>query len=197
MKIALAASFYCCLMLSAIYLDLFDSSVLGFILWLFCQFIVGPVLCLIAIVVLIRTAMNRPLRVVDLWPTVISIMVVGCWIISYGHAHVRLQSYVFRFVSEEDEHLAMAFIQEHPPDIELEVSGFRYPFLPVNNGIATVHHHAGIVFIRVLAGPGNLDYLAYISPGSTLPSQSDGLADPSYTARLITGHWYYFHVTNV
>ena len=169
-------------------------------IWFLCWLIGGPILCIIAVVLLVQAFRQHTLRPARLIPPLLCLAVVGVWSVGFWRISNAIRPLVFERVADDDEHLAVSFMRQHPPDTDIEVSGFRYPYFELSpSGPLRVKHHDGVVSIRIPAGPGILDYLVYVSPGSSMPytpptAETDGIGA---IVKPLTKHWYYAQIVGI
>ena len=199
MKITLATLFYCCVML---FVSCFHNGTIFdpfLFLWAFCFFLGGPLLSIVAIIILVR-AVRRSLRPSTLLPPLFCLVMVGVWSFGFWRIGDTLRPVVFASVARDNERLAVLFMQQHPPDTDAEVDGFCYPYFPLfPSDHTTVRHHAGIVSVRVPVGPGTLDFLVYVSPGASLPyaAPTEDSMGQGFEVKPLTKSWYYVHAVGI
>lgn len=200
MKITIASVFYCCVMLfvsSFHYATIFDPFTF---LWAFCFLLGGPLLVVVSIIFLVRAVRRRSWRPTTLLPPLLCLVIVGVWSFGFWRIGDALRPVVFENVARDNEHLAVSFMQQHPPDTDVEVSGFRYPYFPLfPSRSTTVRHHAGVVSIRVPKAPGTLDFLVYVSPGASLPyaAPTEDSMGQGFEVKPLTKDWYYVHAVGI
>ena len=200
MIITLATLFYCCVMLfvsSFYHGSIFDPFIS---LWAFCFFLGGPILCLVSIKLFAGAVARRSWQPTKLLPFLFCLVVVGIWSSSFWRIGSFLRPVLFARVAGDNERLAVAFMQQHPPDTDFEVQGFRYPYCPIFPcGSTTVQHHAGVVSVQVPGAPSTLDYLVYVSPGSSLPYSppTEDSMGQGFVVTPLTKRWYYVHAVGI
>lgn len=169
------------LLVSSLYNSTFMDPIQ--LLWVVCYFLVGPVLFITSAILLIRGVVRHSLRPTQMIAPGLSIITVVVWTFGFWQIGELLRPIFFRLVADENERLAVSFMQQNPPDAEVLSSGFRYPFYHL--GWTRVSHCGGSVFIMVPSFPGPKDSLVYVSQGSTVPAD----------LQHITGSWFYYRAT--
>ncbi len=183
MRLVLTTVFYCFVML--LVSSIYNSTIMDPVqlLWVLCYFLVGPELLITSAVLLVRGVVRHSMRPAQMVATGLSIITVVVWTFGFWRIGELLRPVSFRLVAGENERLAISFMQQHPPDSEVRLSGFRYPYCALGN--TRVTHHDGSVFVMVPSGPGPKDSLVYVSQGSKVPDYS----------KHLTGLWYYSPAT--
>ena len=168
--------------------------------WAFCLFVGGPVLFIISVNLLGRSIRRRLFRPANLIPPLLCLVTVAVWTAGFWRIGDLTRPIVYRCVVKGNERLAVSFMKQHPPDTDIQMSGFCYPYFELSpSGPTTVSHHAGVVSILVPRGPSTLDYLVYVSPGSLLPYSppTEDSMGQGFIVTPLTENWYYVQAVGI
>jgi hypothetical protein len=129
-------------------------------LWAFLLFVAGPVMFVIALVLVVRRLLGKGMPAITVVAALLCLVLVPTWTFGFWAIGRACRPAIFSLVADANTAVADSGMKENPEGLQFSLNDFRYPFLrlPIP---ARARHQDGIFFITVPSGPGPKDTIEY------------------------------------
>ena len=130
------------------------------LLWALLLFVAGPVMFVIALVLVVRRVLGKGMSNVTVVAALLCLVLVPTWTFGFWAIGRACRPAMFSLVADANTAIADSAMKENPEGQQFSLHGFRYPCftLPVP---VRARYQDGIFFITVPSGPGPKDTILY------------------------------------